>query len=312
MELSRRTILGASVATAASGLFGDHAVAARRDSAIGIQLYSVADDLRTDFEGTLKTLADIGYRQIEGSLSEGGRSPAELARIAACLGLGWESIHTNVLELQQGADRIFEQASTLGIKYVVCAAPWANDPSRIKPLPASDPRMKASPKLAPLLNVLDNLVLDDWKWLADYLNELGARAKGAGLMLGYHNHHYEFKKQNGVVPFDLLLAQTDPETLTFELDCGWAAYAGFDSTALLTAHPDRYRLLHLKDLPATQPKDAMRTTEVGSGVIDWTSIFAAARKTAVERWYVEQEPPFERPPLEAARISYRYLSRFRA
>ena len=93
----------------------------------------------------------------------------------------------------------------------------------------------------------------------------------------------------------------------FELDCGWMVSAGFDPVDYLTKYPDRYRLLHIKDLAKDQAPGGVKTTEVGSGTIDWTKIFNATKKTKVAGYYVEQEPPYEKPPLEAARISYDYL-----
>lgn len=187
--------------------------------------------------------------------------------------------------------------------------PGRKIPSRIKKLDPSDPLFKQFGKFAPFVNLLNNLNLDDWKWMADTFNEVGAKAKAAGLTFGYHNHNFEFKKLNGVLPYDLLVEKTDPSSVSFELDCGWMVSAGFDPVDYLTRHPDRYRLLHVKDLAKDQPPGGIKTTEVGSGTIDWKKIFDAAKKTKVAGFYVEQEPPYEKPPLESARISYEYLHR---
>ena len=161
-------------------------------------------------------------------------------------------------------------------------------------------------KFAPFVNLLNSLTLDDWKWMIDFYNQTGAKAKAAGITFGYHNHNFEFKKLDGVRPYDLLIEQTDPQLVSFELDCGWMISAGVDPVDYLTRHPDRYRLLHIKDLAKEQPPGGGKTTEVGGGAIDWTRIFNAAKKTKVAGYYVEQEPPFERPQLESARISYDY------
>ena len=275
---------------------------------IGIQLFSVGDDLKKDFEGTLRQIAEIGYRQVEGRLSEGGHNPADNAKLFKSLGLGWRSTHTSVPELNgSGADRVFQQAHDNGIEYVICAAPWPKDPSRIKKLDPADPLFKEYGNVAPIVNMFNNLILDDWKWMVDLFNEVGAKAKAAGLTFGYHNHNFEFKKLDGVLPYDLLLEKTDPGSVSFELDCGWMVGAGFDPVDYLNKHPERYRLLHIKDLAKNQAPGGIKTTEVGSGTIDWTRIFDAAKKTKVTGYYVEQEPPFEKPALESARISYDYL-----
>jgi sugar phosphate isomerase/epimerase len=311
-SLSRRRFLGASAAVAGAGLFGRGAFADPNGYPIGIQLYSVGDDLQKDFEGTLRQIAEIGYREIEGAgQAGGGHSVKQIAEFGKSVGLSLRSVHTSVIELQSGADRIFQQAHDNGIEYLICAAPWAKDPSRIKPLDPADPLFKVAGKFAPFLNILNNLSLDDWKWMVDFFNETGARAKAAGLTFGFHNHNFEFKKVDGVLPYDLLVEKTDPQFVSFELDCGWMVSAGFDPVDYLAKHPDRYRLLHIKDLAKDQPPGGIKTTEVGSGTIDWTRIFDAAKKTKVTGYYVEQEPPFERPPLEAARISYDYLHKLK-
>ncbi|MDR3510767.1 MAG: sugar phosphate isomerase/epimerase [Caulobacteraceae bacterium] len=308
-SFSRRTFLGYSAAAAGLGFCDRGAFADPGGFPVGLQLYTVGQDLEKDFEGTMRRIAEIGYRQIEGGLSIAGRDAKAIGGLAKSLDLGWRSIHTSVPELQGGAQRIFDQARENGIEYVICAAPWAKDPSRIKPLDPSDPLFKSAGKYAPFVNILNNLTLDDWKWLVDVFNETGVKAKAAGLTFGYHNHNFEFKKIDGVMPYDLLIEKTDPQYVSFELDCGWMVSAGFDPVAYLSKHPDRYRLLHIKDLAPNQPAGGILTTEVGSGTIDWRKIFIAAKKTKVTGYYVEQEPPYERPPLESARISYDYLHR---
>jgi sugar phosphate isomerase/epimerase len=307
-SLNRRRFLGASAAVAGAGLFGRGALADPNGFPIGIQLYSVGDDLRKDFEGTLRKIAEIGYREIEGAgQAGGGHTVKQIAEFGKSVGLSLRSVHTSVVELQSGADRIFQQAHDNGIEYLICAMPWPKDPSRIKPLDPADPLFKEFGKIAPFVNILNNLVLDDWKRMADLFNEIGTKARAAGLTFGYHNHNFEFKKLDGVLPYDLLLEKTDPRFVSFELDCGWMVSAGFDPVDYLTKHPDRYRLLHIKDLAKNQPSGGIKTTEVGSGTIDWAKIFNAAKKTKVTGYYVEQEPPFEKPALESARISYDYL-----
>ncbi len=275
---------------------------------IGIQLFMVREDMKKDFEGTLRKIAEIGFREIESAgRSGGGQSVKQIADFGKSVGLSLRSTHVSVPELQSGADKVFQDAHDAGVEYVVCAAPWARDPSRFKPLDPSDPLIKKYGPAAPFINMLHNLNLDDWKWMVDFFNEIGANAKAAGLTFAYHNHNFEFKKLDGVVPYDLLIEKTDPQSLSFELDCGWMVNAGLDPVDYLTRHGDRYRLLHIKDLAKGQAPGGEKTTEVGSGTIDWKRIFETAKKTKVGGYYIEQEPPFDRPPLESAQISYDYL-----
>jgi len=308
VSLNRRTLLGCTGAAAGAGLFGRSTFANPNGLPVGLQLYSVADDLVKDFEGTMRKIAEIGYREIEAAgEAGGGHGVKQIADLGKSLGLSLRSTHTSVPELQHAADRIFQEAHDNGLKYVVCAAPWAKDPSKIKPLDPKDPLFKLAGKFAPFVNILNNLTLDDWKWMVDLFNHLGEKAKAAGLTFAYHNHNFEFKKLDGVLPYDLLVENTDPKYVSFELDCGWMVSAGFDPVAYLEKHPQRYRLLHIKDLAKDQPAGGIRTTEIGSGTIDWKAIFHAAKEASVTGYYVEQEPPYERPPLESARISYDYL-----
>lgn len=311
VELTRRAFTRGAALTLAgltgAGAFARHGAAQPYDLPIGLQLYTVGDDLQKDFEGTMKTIAQIGYRQIEGNLSAGGKTPKEIADFAKSLGLGWRSIHISIPELQAGIDRVIEQAHGVGIEYIICSAPWVKDPSRIKKLDPSDPLVKAYGKYAPYVAVLNSLTLDDWRWCADQFNAFGEKVAKAGMTFGYHNHNFEFKKFGDVLPYDEVIGRTDPKYVSFELDCGWMVSGGYNPVDYLTKYPKRYHLLHIKDLTPNQPKGGVETTEVGSGTIDWKSIFKAAHGAAVTGYYVEQEPPYKRPPLESARISYDYL-----
>jgi sugar phosphate isomerase/epimerase len=163
---------------------------------------------------------------------------------------------------------------------------------------------------------LASLNVEDFKTIAKRCNEMGAQAKKAGLQFGYHNHNFEFKPQSGgEVAYDIVLRETDPDLVKFELDCGWMAAAGHDPVAYLTKYPKRYRLLHIKDFqptasPSTSLDESVRpkAAELGRGHVDYKPIFAAAKNTEVELYYVEQEPPFTTTPaMEAIKIDYEYL-----
>jgi len=275
---------------------------------IGLQLNWVDAALERDFEGALKTVAAIGYRQVEIKLSSGRRKAKQLRNAFQTAGLGWKSAHTSVAELHANLDQIIEEANQAGVRYLICATPWVADPSRLKPVDQSDPLYKVFGEVTPFVALLSSLTLDDWKWNADFLNEAGRKTKAAGIQVGYHNHFFEFKKINGTLAYDELLRLTDPDLVKFELDCGWMINNGYDPVTYLEKYPTRYCLLHIKDLKSDTVQGAMiHTTEVGSGTIDWKKIFAAARRTQVAGYYVEQEPPYVRPELESARISYNYL-----
>jgi sugar phosphate isomerase/epimerase len=163
---------------------------------------------------------------------------------------------------------------------------------------------------------LSALNLDEFKKIAARCNVMGEQAKKEGLQFGYHNHNFEFKPQDGgAVGYDVVLKETDPALVKFELDCGWMVAAGHDPVAYLSTYPTRYRLLHIKDFhPTASPSTGLdesvrpKPAELGRGHIDYKPIFAAAKKAEVELYYVEQEPPFTTTPaMEAIKIDYDYL-----
>src|SRR6185437_7648166 len=156
------------------------------------------------------------------------------------------------------------------------------------------------------------MTADDWQRLAAQLNAKGAALEREGLRLAYHNHNVEFTKVGSTTAYDLLLAHTDPAAVWFEMDVGWVAAAGVDPIPLLRAHPHRFRMMHVKDLKAsTLPNNGFRMdpADVGSGVLDWKSVLSAGYEAGVRKYYVEQEPPFAGPRMDAARADYEYLAR---
>jgi sugar phosphate isomerase/epimerase len=259
---------------------------------IGLQIYTVREAAAKDLPGTLKAIADIGYGEIE--LAGVPTQPvAEMRKLLADCGLAVPSMHSNMRDLQAGAEQRIEYAHALGMQYLVCSFPWT-----------ADSRFAANGSIAA------GLTLDDWKWNAEQLNRVGELARKAGVRCGYHNHNMEFRSYDGVVAFDELLRQTDPALVTIELDIGWVVTAGHDPVAYLRKYADRISLLHVKDvrkdLRVTREKVEAQTTEVGSGKIDWKSLFAATSPEHIRHYFVEQEN-FERSPLEAVKISFEYL-----
>jgi sugar phosphate isomerase/epimerase len=261
---------------------------------IGLQLYTVREEVAKDLPGTLKQLAAIGYREVE-LAGAPQRAVAEVRRLLADNGLTCPSVHTNMAELQTAADAKIEFVRALGAQYLVCAFPWTAD-SRFKSAGGQ--------------GIAAGITLDDWKWNAEQLNRIGERARKAGVRMGYHNHNMEFRSYDGVVGFDELLRLTDPGLVTIELDIAWVVTAGADPLHYLKEHADRISLLHVKevrkDLQVVREKLVAQTTEVGSGRIDWKRLFAAMDPQHIKHYFVEQEN-FERPPLEAVKISFEYL-----
>ena len=283
--LSRRHFLAGSAGLIAAG--GRRADALGQP--IGLQLYTVGDAIGRDFDGTLKAVAAIGYRAVEGNLSLAGRDARALKAVYDGLGLGWRSAHCGGGDLRDGLGKTIETARAVGLEYLVCAFPQ---------IPAS------------IGDVIKGITLDDWKVNAELFNRIGERTHEAGITFAYHNHNIDFRRYDGISGYDALLAATDPRLVKLELDCGWMVSAGLDPVDYLGRYPDRYVMLHVKDLkrehiPNTDLK--MASTEVGKGIIDWPRLLAAAAKTSVKGLYVEQEPPFVVSSLESVRVSFDYL-----
>jgi sugar phosphate isomerase/epimerase len=155
------------------------------------------------------------------------------------------------------------------------------------------------------------ITADDWKATATYLNDKAAALQKVGLRLSYHNHNLEFRPIGHSNGLEILLQETDPKLVHFEMDVGWVAAGGEDPLTLLERHKGRFKMMHVKDLMATTKSNyAMRQdpAEVGNGMLPWVKILDVAYATGVRKFFVEQEPPFKHDPLESIAISAKYLS----
>ena len=306
MSSSRREFLIVSGGTlAATALNLAHPASLRANplgKPIGLELYTVNAELDKDYEGTLKKIAEVGYTEIEAGVAP--KHPAADAKKAFdAAGLKCHSIHIGM----GGIDEAIPYAQAVGAKYVISSVTFPTEP---KPGPDGKIDMKA------IFGQISNLTLDDFKLIAARCNSMGKKAKEAGLQFGYHNHNFEFKPQpGGGYGYDIVLKETDPALVTFELDCGWMAAAGHSPAEYLTKYSNRYQLLHIKDFHPTDapstglgPDARPKPAELGRGHIDYKRIFAAAKKANIQYYYVEQEPPFTTTSaLEAIKIDYDYL-----
>jgi sugar phosphate isomerase/epimerase len=267
---------------------------------LGIQLYSVRDFLPKDYEGTLRQLSAIGYREVEAA-GFFGRSPDEVKQSMDGAGLRCVSAHYSLKDLLPKVDETIQYGKQLGLAYLVCASPWFKDPSSVKDAGSHAAR--------------ERMTLDDWRWNADQFNRIGERVHAAGMRFAYHNHTPEFRSENGVVFYDELLRQTDPAKVAMELDCGWAAVAGQKPAELLRRYATRITMLHVKDFKmghGATPLPEPPSTELGHGVIDYHPIFeAATNANKIEHIFVEQEE-FDMPPMEALKVDADYMRTFKS
>ena len=300
MSITRRDVLaGAAAAVAVSA--APRLLASPFGLPLGLQLYSVREQLAKDYEGTLKQVGALGYREVE-SAGFYNRTPAQVKQAMDAAGLHCVSAHYSWSALAPDPDKVIAFVEELGVSYLICAFPGFKDPSRIKNTTHAA--------------VVQAFTLEDWRWNADNFNKLGAKAKAAGLQFGYHNHTMEFrpqKDQNGasIIPLDEVIRLTDPSLVTIELDCGWVMVGGAKPVDYLRHYPDRISMLHVKDFKNAHMSESLEpppAADLGQGVVDYGPIFAAAGKGRIKHYFVEQEA-FDEPPMQALATDARYMKR---
>ena len=159
--------------------------------------------------------------------------------------------------------------------------------------------------------------MDEAKRTAEFANRIGEAVKRAGLQYAYHNHDAEFADQGGgAIAYDVLLRETDPELVKFEIDCGWMIFAGRNPIDYFKKHPNRFPMIHVKDFLAVHDKSAaaagaeeMRGAELGHGVVDYKPIFAAGKAAGIEHIFVEQEAPFAVSQMASAKVDFAYVQK---
>jgi sugar phosphate isomerase/epimerase len=304
--MMRRDFLQASAAAAGfaalgGSILGSNLVRAAAHRPIGLQLFTVMANLEQDFEGTLKTVAQIGYREVE-TIGAFGRDPQQVRDLLDKYGLVTPSQHlvpgnlyalfnqfvqhkVSGPEIQKqwqetmAIERIkpvieegIERARILGQKYLCLQIIW--------------PEQMATREL------MDKFCKG--------LNTAGELCAKAGLVFNFHNHSDEFKPINGYVPYDLIVKNTDPKTVKLEMDMYWISHAGQDPLKYLADNPGRYKQCHLKDSTASGDFET-----VGKGTLNFPVLLAAARKAGIEHYYVEFDRSTD--PMKVTRDSFDYL-----
>lgn len=248
--------------------------APRRAFTPGIQLYTIRDPLEADYAGTLARVAQIGYREVETYFNFFGHTPAQVRGMLDAAGLRSPTGHYSVPGLRDGLGEILQAARTLGQQYIVCAHP----------------------------NPLPHRTLDDFRALADLLDDVGARVREAGLRFAYHNHGFDLEPIAGQAPMVMLLDRVKPENVEIQLDLYWAVHAGHDPIAFLDRFRGRVHSVHIKDLGRNR-----EMVDVGEGVINFGHILEHAASTGVRHAFVEHGTSTD--TLATVARSYRYLRR---
>jgi sugar phosphate isomerase/epimerase len=241
---------------------------------VGLQLYSVRDQIQKDFVGTLGAVARLGYPAVQFA-GYGGLAVGDLKKVIGDLGLGAAGSHVSFDALEKRMDEEINYCLEVGTPDVI--------------IPTMPQAYRESE--------------DGYRRLADAMNRIGARCKELGARLSYHNHAFEFVTFGNQRGIDVLLGACAPDLVAFEPDVYWIKVGGADPAAYIRKYAGRTPIIHLKDMTAgPTPTYA----EVGEGIIDFAPIFAASEVSSAE-WYVVEQDFCARPALESVGISLKHL-----
>ena len=270
--MTRRELLAAASAAAVLPLHADPL-----GMPIGTQTYPLREKIGKDFAGTLREIAGLGYKTIEmcspAGYANAGYGPlvnvkaAEIRSMIHDAGLRCESCHFNFGELRQHLDERIAWAKEMGLTQMVCST----------------------------FGVPATGTLDDWTRAASELNKHAEQIQKAGMQTGFHNHDGEFKEIDGTLVYDRLMSTLDPKLVKMQFQVS-VVHLGFEGAPLMKKHKGRFLSMHLQDWSKTENK----TVAVGSGMVDWKALFAAAKTAGVKNYFVEL-------PWDAMGPSYKYL-----
>lgn len=262
-------------------------------SRVGLQLYTVRKEMKSDFEGTIAQVAKIGYKEVEFA-GYFGHAPKDVRAMLDRDGLSSPSEHVGYDIVEEKWPETLEAAHVVGHKFIVC--PWIDEKQR-------------NP--------------DGWKRAAELFNKAGEASQNAGIQFAYHNHAFEFEPSEalgGKMPYDFLLAETDPKFVKMEMDLCWITVGGQDPVKYFEKYPGRFPMVHVKDYvkdPNTTSSYAGATgsaefkgrlAAVGQGTIDWKRIFEASDKGGIQHYFVEND---DAKSIEDPKESYEYLAKLR-
>ena len=253
---------------------------------IGLQLYSLRDQFAKDVPGTLDQVRAFGFEYVE-LAGTYNLAPEKFKELLDAKGLKAVSAHFPYEQFRDHVEDVARDAKTLGLEYVGCA--W---------IPHDDPFDEKTCREAIAV-----------------FNRAGEALAKHGLKFFYHTHGYEFQPHGSGTLFDLLMAETKPEFVRYEMDVFWIVHPGQDPAKLLEKYGHRFELMHVKDMKKGTPTglltghtDVTNDVAIGTGLMDWPAIFKAARKAGVKWYFIEDESP---TVLEQIPQSLRYLEQVR-
>jgi len=289
--MDRRKFLGTMTAATLLTRRLGWAAEDRKIENIGVQLWTVREAMKQDFEGTLAKVAATGYREVEFA-GYFEHSPQEVRATLDRHGLVAPSAHVDYDSLGEKWPQVLAASKVIGHWYIV--NPDIGDGLRQQP--------------------------DGWKRAAETFNRAGEAGKKVGIQFAYHNHWFEFIAVNGKRPYDILLEECDPDLVKMELDLCWIAVTGQDPLVYFHRYPGRFPLVHVKDMkkiPSPAAVAAITAEEqffpdmadVGGGVIDWKRIFTKSEEAGIKHYFIEHDDP--KSAFDSIRVSYNYVQGLR-
>lgn len=273
--LKNITLISGVMAT--SSLQAESLPGAVKKKKIGIQLWTLRDVINSDLSGTLTSLSKFGYNSLEPFGFDGsfyGYSAKDFRKMCNDLGMDITSTHCGINI--ENALLLTEKAAEAGLEYLI--------------LPSFSGRPEKT--------------LDDFKKAAHEMNRIGEITKQAGIAFGYHNHNFEFQPMEGKLPYDTLLAETDPNLVTFQMDIYWVIKGGQKPEHYFENHPGRFQLWHVKDMG-----NDGESCIVGNGHINFKNLMKQSKKAGLKRIVYEQEAYSEGTPLFCAEQSFKYIQK---
>ena len=282
---SRRTFIKQAGIAAAAGLVLPSFACVKSSKAVGLQLYSLRELLPQDPRGVIAKVAEAGYKEVEtyGYSAEGGfwgLDPKAFKNLLIENGLTAPSGH-------YGIDKYIQDGNEDELKSFIAAASAIGSEYLTVPYLGDAVRQNA----------------DDYKKVAAKLNQAGALCKASGLKIAYHNHDFELKPWGDITGLEIMLKETDPKLVDFEMDIYWVVRSGKDPVQLFDAYPGRFTMWHVKDMDKANNE---KNIEVGSGGIDFKTIFKSAKKAGLKHAIMEQEN-FDMEPYASIKQSQHYI-----
>lgn len=282
---ARRTFLKQASLMAGASLVIPSFAFDKVSKTVGLQLYTLRDELPKNVQGVMEKVAEAGYKEVETyGFTDGkfwGLTPKEFKALLKANGLKAPSGHylMDAFSKSGNTDKLkadIEAAAIIGGKYFTIAGAHVDTKKGI----------------------------DGFKKTASDFNKVAELAKNAGLKFAYHNHDFEFKKLGDITGYDVFLTETDKNLVNFELDLYWVARSGNDPLTLFKKYPGRFPMWHVKDMNKAKPE---QNTEVGKGSIDFKAIFAEKKLSGMKHFFVEHENNYNPNPIGSIKTSCDYI-----